>query len=222
MEQDSSPARIAARTGAAVGLIDHVTKDPTSRGRWAIGGQAKMSGLTGASYMVEVARIFGEGLCGEVVLRLGKDRPGTLKRHCGPVRKSDKTQEAARIVIDSTDGHHGGDRQPVEGLDGGRGGTTGTVPAHRADGAGQPRDRGPSTRTHQERGGDADPREQGGPVDGRRPPGGGGLREKGDGSRASALRVVNYYREANDPLSENYSTLRDRLHDAHEDERAQG
>ena len=96
------PRRIAARTGAAVGLIDHVTKDPNSRGRWAIGGQAKMSGLTGASYMVEVARIFGEGLCGEVVLRLGKDRPGTLKRHCGPMRKADKTQEAARVVIDST------------------------------------------------------------------------------------------------------------------------
>jgi hypothetical protein len=96
---------IAARTGAAVGLIDHVTKDTINRGRWAIGGQAKMAGLTGASYLVEVSEVFGQGLCGEVVLRLGKDRPGTLKQHCGPARKSDRTQEAARIVIDSTGEH---------------------------------------------------------------------------------------------------------------------
>ena len=144
--------RIAARTGAAVGLIDHVTKDVTSRGRWAIGGQAKMAGLTGASYVVEVSKVFGQGLCGEVVLRLGKDRPGTLKRHCGPVRKSDKTQEAARVVIDST-----GDTTVVtvnppkrSSADGERTGT-GAVPAHVPDGAGQPHHRGPSRRVHEER-----------------------------------------------------------------------
>ena len=37
-------------------------------------------------------------------LRVGKDRPGSVRPHCGPFRKSDHTQEAARIVIDSTDG----------------------------------------------------------------------------------------------------------------------
>lgn len=48
------PRRIADRTGAAVVVVDHVTKDADSRGRFAIGWQAKLSGLTGAAYTVEV------------------------------------------------------------------------------------------------------------------------------------------------------------------------
>ena len=94
------PKLIAARTGAAVVLIDHVTKDAGNRGRFAIGGQAKMAGLTGAAYTAEVIAPLGRGLRGEVVLRIGKDRPGAVRAHCGSFRK-DRTQEAARIVIDS-------------------------------------------------------------------------------------------------------------------------
>jgi hypothetical protein len=96
------PKQIAARTGAAVVLIDHVTKDATSRGRWAIGGQAKLAGLTGASYTAEIRAPLGRGLQGEVVVRVGKDRPGSVSPHCGPLRKGDNTQEAARVVFDST------------------------------------------------------------------------------------------------------------------------
>jgi hypothetical protein len=96
------PKQIAARTGAAVVLIDHVTKDTTTRNRFAIGGQAKMAGLTGAAYTVEVAHPLGRGLRGEVLLRIGKDRPGQVRSHCGGFRRRDRTQEAARIVIDST------------------------------------------------------------------------------------------------------------------------
>ena len=91
-------------TGAAVVLIDHVVKDITTRNRWAIGGQTKMAGLTGASYSLEVHQALGRGMRGELRLRVGKDRPGSVRPHCGPFRKSDRTQEAARIVIDSTDG----------------------------------------------------------------------------------------------------------------------
>jgi len=97
------PKNIANRTGAAVVLIDHVTKDADSRGRFAIGAQAKMSGLTGAAYLVEVVEPLGLGLRGVVVLRVGKDRHGAVRRHCGPFRKGDRTQEAARIVVDSRD-----------------------------------------------------------------------------------------------------------------------
>ena len=96
------PRRIADRTGAAVVLVDHVTKDADSRGRFAIGGQAKLSGLTGAAYTVEVARPLGRGLRGVVVLRVGKDRPGYVRGHAGPMRTSDRTQEVARVVVDST------------------------------------------------------------------------------------------------------------------------
>lgn len=96
------PKLIAARTGAAVVLIDHVTKDTSTRNRWAIGGQAKMAGLTGAAYTVEVAAPLGRGLRGEVVLKVAKDRPGSVRPNCGPFSKKDRTQEAARVVIDST------------------------------------------------------------------------------------------------------------------------
>lgn len=96
------PKNIANRTGAAVAVIDHVTKDNDSRGRFAIGAQAKMSGLTGAGYTVEVAEALGRGLRGVIVLRVGKDRPGHVRGQSGPMRKSDRTQEAARITVDST------------------------------------------------------------------------------------------------------------------------
>ena len=96
------PRRIADRTGAAVVVVDHVTKDADSRGRFAIGGQAKLSGLTGAAYTVEVRQPLGRGLRGVIVLRVGKDRPGYVRGHAGPMRASDRTQEVARVVVDST------------------------------------------------------------------------------------------------------------------------
>ncbi len=96
------PKAIADRTGAAVVLIDHVPKDGDSRGRFAIGGQAKLATLTGAAYTVEVAQPLGRGLRGVVVLRVAKDRPGYVRGRCGSMRASDRTQEAARVVIDST------------------------------------------------------------------------------------------------------------------------
>lgn len=96
------PKQIASRTGAAVVLIDHVTKDTSTRNRWAIGGQAKMNGLTGAAYTVDVVQSLGRGLCGEVVLRVAKDRPGYVRQHCNSSTRRDRTQEAARIVVDAT------------------------------------------------------------------------------------------------------------------------
>jgi hypothetical protein len=98
------PRTIARRTGAAVALIDHVTKDPETRGRFAIGGQAKMAALDGAAYVVDVTEALGRGLRGVVTIRVAKDRPGGVRPHCGTFRKSDRTQEAARIVVDSRDG----------------------------------------------------------------------------------------------------------------------
>lgn len=95
------PKAIARHTGAAVVLIDHVTKDADTRGRFAIGGQAKMAALDGAAYVVEVAEPLGRGLRGVTILRVAKDRPGSVRPHAGTFRKTDRTQEAARVVIDS-------------------------------------------------------------------------------------------------------------------------
>lgn len=96
------PKQIARSTGAAVAVIDHVVKDTEARGRFAIGGQAKMAGLTGAGYTVEIIQPLGRGLRGVISLRVGKDRPGHVRGQAGQFRKSDRTQEAARVIVDST------------------------------------------------------------------------------------------------------------------------
>lgn len=97
------PRRLADITGAAVVLIDHVAKDSENRGRFAIGAQAKMSQLTGAAYTVEPDQTAPTvGGIGYVLLRVGKDRPGDVRRASGPRRGRDRTQEAARIRVDDT------------------------------------------------------------------------------------------------------------------------
>jgi hypothetical protein len=96
------PRRIAAKTGAAVVVVDHVTKSSEGRGRFAIGAQAKMSYLTGAAYMVEIISPVGVGMVGKVAMRVGKDRPGQVRPMSGEWRKGDRTQETAIVTVDST------------------------------------------------------------------------------------------------------------------------
>lgn len=98
------PRMLARKTGAAVVLIDHVTKDAESRGRYALGGQAKMNALDGSAFVVEVTEPIGRGMRGVISLRVAKDRPGGVRPYAGTFRKSDRTQEAARVVVDSTGG----------------------------------------------------------------------------------------------------------------------
>lgn len=99
--QQRYPTRIANETGAAVVSIDHVTKSSEGRGRHALGGQHKMNGLTGASYVVDVETQPQRGKIGVLLLRIAKDRPAGIRPHCGEFRK-DRTQLAARVVVDST------------------------------------------------------------------------------------------------------------------------
>lgn len=98
------PRRIAKQTGAAVAQIDHVTKSKDARGRHALGSQHKLNALDGAAYVVEVSQPLGRGMRGEIVLRIAKDRPGHVRPNSGTWRASDRTQEAARVVVDSTSG----------------------------------------------------------------------------------------------------------------------
>ncbi len=97
------PKTLADRTGAGVVVIDHVTKDSGTRGRFAMGGQAKMSGLTGAAYIVDVLVPLGRGRRGELVLRIGKDRPGSIRGQLPPPveARKDRTEAVAHIVVDS-------------------------------------------------------------------------------------------------------------------------
>lgn len=75
--------RWLARTGAAVALIDHVTKSQEGRGRWAIGSERKISGLDGAAFGLESLNPFGRGRKGLVKLTVAKDRSGHVRQHAG-------------------------------------------------------------------------------------------------------------------------------------------
>jgi len=96
------PRRIARETGAATVLIDHVTKSSDTRGRFAIGSQAKLNALDGAAYVVEIGKPLGLGMRGSVKLRIAKDRPGSIRPACGPYRSGDRTQIAAEVTFDAT------------------------------------------------------------------------------------------------------------------------
>jgi hypothetical protein len=65
---------------AAVVALDHVTKDPSSRGRYALGGAHKLNIVSGASYILENRDPLGIGLTGRSMLKIAKDRPGQLRR----------------------------------------------------------------------------------------------------------------------------------------------
>jgi len=96
------PKRIATRTGAAVVTIDHVNKSTDTRGRFAIGGQAKLAALDGAAYLIEPLDALAPGKVGKIAMRVTKDRPGGIRKHAVNYRKSDRTQEAAIISMDAT------------------------------------------------------------------------------------------------------------------------
>jgi len=75
-----------ARTGAAVVLVDHVTKSSEGRGRWAIGSERKLSGLDGAAYLFDVLVPFGREKTGKVKITVSKDRCGHVRQHEGAGR----------------------------------------------------------------------------------------------------------------------------------------
>lgn len=96
------PRTVATNSGAAVVLIDHITKNAETRGRFAIGGQAKLATIDGAAFLVEPIEVLAPGKIGSLTVRVTKDRPGFVRKSAGMYRKSDRTQEAAVVVIDST------------------------------------------------------------------------------------------------------------------------
>ena len=74
-----------ANTGAAAVMLDHVPKASDNRGRYAIGGQHKLAGLTGCQYVFEVERPFSraasEPITGVIRITVTKDRPGHVRTY---------------------------------------------------------------------------------------------------------------------------------------------
>lgn len=79
------PKYITGLTGAGVCAIDHVTKNRETQGRFAIGGQHKLAGTTGATYKVTaltgLGRAISQPITGQSIVTIEKDRPGWVRPH---------------------------------------------------------------------------------------------------------------------------------------------
>lgn len=71
------PSRLT-EDGLAVVIIDHVVKSGKG-GKWAIGSERKISGLTGAAYGFKASKPFGRGMTGHITVTVSKDRPGAVR-----------------------------------------------------------------------------------------------------------------------------------------------
>ena len=70
--------KVLADLGPAVVQIDHVVKNADARGRYAIGGQHKLAGITGVAYKMLTIRSFGRGTKGHAKLVIDKDKHGDV------------------------------------------------------------------------------------------------------------------------------------------------
>lgn len=94
------PRRLAERTGAAVVLIDHVTKSQGSQDRYGYGSVHKLNAITGVAFLCKAPSPPDIGRTGRVELIGTKDSESGLKRHCP--RAVNHLWPAATFMFDST------------------------------------------------------------------------------------------------------------------------
>lgn len=75
----TSLPRLISREGICVVVIDHLVKDKDNQGRYARGSGAKLAGVDGATFKLEVVKPFGRGLHGLARLTVTKDRHGWIR-----------------------------------------------------------------------------------------------------------------------------------------------
>jgi hypothetical protein len=88
--------------GAAALACDHVVKDKEKRGREPIGSIHKGNGLTGSLIWLENAAPFGRGERGCSHVFVVKDRPGHLRRHGRPDKKTPGKTYLGSLIVDDT------------------------------------------------------------------------------------------------------------------------
>jgi hypothetical protein len=92
---------LARRTMAALVIIDHVVKDKSARGRYAIGGIAKMGAIDGAAYVVDVVEPMGKGQRGVLKVFVAKDKGGDVRPHSVGYN-SDRLGNMGLFIMDAT------------------------------------------------------------------------------------------------------------------------
>lgn len=95
------PRRLAAETGAAVLVIDHVTNDAAQGGR-PIGSERKVTGVRGATFAMVAGDPFVDGGIGCSTVRIGKDRHGQVNKHGVGYDQKTRTHKIASFELDST------------------------------------------------------------------------------------------------------------------------
>lgn len=95
------PRAMAQLTGAAVVLIDHVSKTG-GRSGFALGAQHKKAAMDGAVILVDVEEPLAPGRVGTLRMDIAKDREGALRAKSGP-RKEGRLAPFAIFTLDSMD-----------------------------------------------------------------------------------------------------------------------
>lgn len=96
--------------GAAVVVIDHVTKDKETRGKWPIGAQRKLGG-SDVGIMVEMVTAFSRGGTGLARLRVQKDRHGALHRPYAAEIELASDADTGRVSWEIRQAQHRGDEE---------------------------------------------------------------------------------------------------------------
>lgn len=95
------PRAMSQLTGAAVVLIDHVSKTGARSG-FALGAQHKKAAMDGAVILVDVEEPLAPGRVGVLRMDIAKDREGALRAKSGP-RKEGRLAPFAIFTLDSMD-----------------------------------------------------------------------------------------------------------------------
>lgn len=95
------PLRLATTTGAAVAMIDHLTKDGNSGG-FAFGAMAKRMVLTGALYEVTAKTKFTKDKSGVLHIKAHKDRGGNYDGLCATVTVHVEDGRVYDMTVEST------------------------------------------------------------------------------------------------------------------------
>lgn len=74
----ASAARPLARGGSCVVIIDHMVKKKDDQGRFAIGSQRKLAGISGIAYTAAVLAAASVDKSGKLVMKVSKDRHGNF------------------------------------------------------------------------------------------------------------------------------------------------
>jgi hypothetical protein len=101
-----------SKAGAATVDIDHVTKDAATRGRFPLGGQAKLAGIDGAAYTVDALTIFAKGRTGKSRVTIAKDRLGGVRENAAGGKTAGELTLAS-LPDGSVEAH----LDPVAGID---------------------------------------------------------------------------------------------------------